>query len=557
MMKKLSFLVSLFLFVITVSSCGRSNGYEEMDLSYMSNLNIDLSDKDGLTIAKGEVDSDSVNLLADDGKEKMKKNMIFATNGKNKNKDDYIINENVEKVSFNVHKNQNGKVRDKNGNALEEKSAISQDQIDGQVNKLYIANGYTFMQLIPILDEKFCHTHFDPSVYLDGKFGSESGLYHYYDKDGLLKSEDVYTRPDVLTCDSNGIALFDKGDYYTSPLSQSFVIDNNSGLIYEIEEGIHIHYITSDGLVIATRFEDSDYETSQNMCEFYDFNSCYGQKFSDYFLNDYNVYKMSIVDDNLVFTDVVPNKDINVDGIMNGKNGWTFISNSTVNQVDYDNKRIYLKSNNGVEILVSNYGETISYDFDKQKYSMFVDGVFQDIPNNGFTAYGFEMLRCNLGHGLFKNVQFGFGEQISGFYESKKIYSQQVSGVLFESSIIINVNEDIRIKWLDDKYDAIIMEHEGAIYAKSVNLIDYLNTNTIFTISDFTKITNINLYKYSKDYYINVGAKKILVDNVFYTVDATSTTYYRLVSQNDTVVLEKLEDKIYSQNTYVFQPINK
>ena len=65
---------------------------------------------------------------------------------------------------------------------------------------------------------------------------SESGSYNVHDeKDNWIASERVEIRPQTLTYDVNGVAEFDKKNYYSSYLSQSFVINNNTGYIYKIE----------------------------------------------------------------------------------------------------------------------------------------------------------------------------------------------------------------------------------------------------------------------------------------------------------------------------------
>lgn len=76
---------------------------------------------------------------------------------------------------------------------------ITQEQIDGKIDKLLVAGKYTFLSFVP---------------------------------------EDLYNniRPldDQLSYDSDGICSYDKVNYYSDNTRQSFVVDNTSGLVYKI-----------------------------------------------------------------------------------------------------------------------------------------------------------------------------------------------------------------------------------------------------------------------------------------------------------------------------------
>jgi hypothetical protein len=75
---------------------------------------------------------------------------------------------------------------------------ISQEEVDGQVDKLFVLNQYTFISFVPLNQNP------RPSNY-------------------------------ELILDYDGVATYDKVNYFSSSTRQSFVIDNNSGFIYNIQ----------------------------------------------------------------------------------------------------------------------------------------------------------------------------------------------------------------------------------------------------------------------------------------------------------------------------------
>lgn len=89
------------------------------------------------------------------------------------------------------------------GNGIEQ--TITQDDIDGEIDKVYVLNNYTFISFVP-----------------KGTFKRPSN--------------------DDLTYDIDGISVYDKSDYYSANDRQSFVIDNSTGYIYSIKD-FHISKI--------------------------------------------------------------------------------------------------------------------------------------------------------------------------------------------------------------------------------------------------------------------------------------------------------------------------
>jgi hypothetical protein len=75
---------------------------------------------------------------------------------------------------------------------------IHQDEVDGQIDKLLVLDKYTFISFIPL------NQNYRP-IYSD------------------------------LTFDYDGLAFYDKMEYHSNSVRQSFVVDNDTGLIYKIE----------------------------------------------------------------------------------------------------------------------------------------------------------------------------------------------------------------------------------------------------------------------------------------------------------------------------------
>ena len=81
----------------------------------------------------------------------------------------------------------------------EDEEIISQDEIGGEIDKLYVLGDYTFMSFVPEGDSQ---------------------------------------RPadNELTFDTDGIATYDKCNYFSNSKRQSFVIDNKTGYVYKLKD---------------------------------------------------------------------------------------------------------------------------------------------------------------------------------------------------------------------------------------------------------------------------------------------------------------------------------
>jgi hypothetical protein len=121
----------------------------------------------------------------------------------------------ISKVTFSKNTTVTENVYDADGNLIDETATVTQDEIPAQINKIYVTDGYTFIQFIPL---------------------------DYYSP---RPADDAVN----MTKDSDGIFDYDKTDYYDDQSHKSFIIDNKTGFIYKIEN-IHIQKI-NNGLVLA------------------------------------------------------------------------------------------------------------------------------------------------------------------------------------------------------------------------------------------------------------------------------------------------------------------
>jgi hypothetical protein len=134
---------------------------------------------------------------------------------------------------------------------------ITQDEVEGQVDKLYVLYEYTFISFVPL------NVNDRPQ-----------------DKD--------------LELDYDGVPLYDKQGYFSDSTRQSFVVDNNTGLIYKIEN-INIASLSGGCVTIQDNPFPFDMRLSENKeLEFYSLHqnasietySCIKDKFSNIFIRN-------------------------------------------------------------------------------------------------------------------------------------------------------------------------------------------------------------------------------------------------------------------------------
>ena len=153
---------------------------------------------------------------------------------------------------------------------------ITQDEVEGQVDKLYVLYQYTFISFVPL------NVNDRPQ-----------------DKD--------------LELDYDGVPLYDKQGYFSDSTRQSFVVDNDTGLIYKIEN-INIASLSGGCVTVQGNPFPFDLKTNEN----------------------------GSVDFNQIFS----NSTLRMDHCIKDKNGNIFIQNDKLNYFDESKNVTYYVFNN-------------------------------------------------------------------------------------------------------------------------------------------------------------------------------------------------------------------
>lgn len=292
MKRKIALLLTFILTAVcfgSLSACGPKNPYNpetvyNLNIDYITSFMADISDAAALGIKKGGYNKQTQQIG-------YTSRTARAVENEEKN---YLIKETAaDKATEYVDFKKIGET-------------LTQEAFPAQVNKIYVMNGFTFIQFIPVV--------------------SESDIYRYLDN-GVEKAVYIEVRPSdellALNIDNKGIPLFDKTDYFSDELHASFVIDNESGNVYKIE-GIHIDKL-NNGLLEAGGL----------------------------------VYDMEINgDDELKFYSLNQNATIYIANYFKDIYGNNYIENDSVNKFDETTNTLFFKI--GVDkYLFSNEGYTV------------------------------------------------------------------------------------------------------------------------------------------------------------------------------------------------------
>ncbi|MBQ8884935.1 MAG: hypothetical protein IJY62_00975 [Clostridia bacterium] len=190
--------LSLFLTIIMAFSlCFGLISCDKANTSWMKDISgyiADISDANALGISSNEnienasVVSNGNGLLSIMPLAKKKhndKNYIVKTTEYTAN-DPIVSSEGLKKVSFTKTESENNEI-------------LSQDEIGGEIDKLYVMGNHTFISFVP---------------------------------------EGTSQRPanSSLTFDTDGIAFYDKCDYFSNSKRQSFIMDNTTGYVYKLKD---------------------------------------------------------------------------------------------------------------------------------------------------------------------------------------------------------------------------------------------------------------------------------------------------------------------------------
>ena len=269
-------------------------------------------------------------------------------------------------------------------NGIGQEVKVTQDEINAEIDKLFVYNNFTFMSFVPT-----------------GTSSRPSDSFLQYDKDG--------------------ISTYDKCEYYSSSNRQSFIIDNSTGYVYpiknfnikEIKNGCLLS--ANDKYVYDFKINDNDeveiFSLFQNdTIECY---SCFKDKYGNKFIqnNRLNTYDSSTNTYFYVF---------NSDGEYSRSINYELTSNNEAIKLNYDmnvtsgvyeyisSASIVLDNGNSRSINVNDSFE-IYYDSNKWFYVAYkVEKgiVYGYSPKSGYTS-GFRIFifNCMKGYGSGYNYR--------------------------------------------------------------------------------------------------------------------------------------------------------
>ena len=275
---------------------------------------------------------------------------------------------------------------------------------------------------------------------------------------------------------------------------------------------------------------------------------------------------------NLIFTDVMPNKDIKVENVFTDKYGWVYVLNDTMKLLDSDNEIIYLRGvsdipgynqTDGVcmtklyydndDIVYIGVYYVVGVEYLQLKY-IIVDGKLENVNNNKLIS------------GLYSIDVEGSPYRFSAMYKDLYIVGSPKNEFVLstnliytyerENKLIVDIGYNGSYRWFDENYDFLLLTGNDGLYYKNIDLEMCCNEVVDITVSDFIKFTDKNLTKV-EDYYLTVGDDQYKQINVYKENDFYTTKYYKVIRENNELKLVELNSKSYDDNIFIFQPINK
>lgn len=321
-MKTRKILVLLLSGVIGLTACSylsgcRKNKATNLNISYIKDLAIDVdgltgfaikseeevgTHKNSVQLASYNTSGQTYKVTADEQESGLARNYLYATKADCEQGDFVYSPDSVEKVSFKKNDSVKEEIYDSDGKVISSERRLTQEEIPAQINKFYATENFLFMQFVFVRQAKANDMLF-----------KEGG--HYYLNDYTVRyGEYTEVRPDDLVYDENGITEFDRTGYRNSEYVKNFVVDRATGYIYQIEN-FNIDVVFNTSIVGV----DDGTESFR-----------------------YYYYKISLSPEGeLLFTDVMPNREVYVYGVETDKYGYTFVWNDAINLIDKENKIYY------------------------------------------------------------------------------------------------------------------------------------------------------------------------------------------------------------------------
>ena len=531
-MKTRKILVLLLSGVIGLTACSylsgcRKNKATNLNISYIKDLAIDVdgltgfaikseeevgTHKNSVQLASYNTSGQTYKVTADEQESGLARNYLYATKADCEQGDFVYSPDSVEKVSFKKNDSVKEEIYDSDGKVISSERRLTQEEIPAQINKFYATENFLFMQFVFVRQAKA-----NDMLMIDDRSG------HYYFRDSFDSQDDSYTevRPDDFVYDENGITEFDRTGYRNSEYVKNFVVDRATGYIYQIEN-FNIDGVVNTNIVgVKTISVGLD-----------------GTKLFRYY------YKISLSPEGeLLFTDVMPNREVCVEGVETDKYGYTFVWNDTINLIDKENKMYYFTNVN--EYFIDDAQEVYQIDtnYPYTIKSVMVNGEPQKY-NNDKVLSGLRWI------GREKDEMYmGFMGNYKGMFVD---YQGRIANALWCPG---------NVRWLGNDFltsTLLYCDDDGGLYYKIIDIESCIESPVNLTPSDFQKISEgVGKLEDVEFYDMKVGKSFVRVKDAFTAKTPTGTKCYKAVKNGDKVELKLLQDKEYTQNVFIFQPLSK
>lgn len=500
-----------------LSGC-RKNKATNLNISYIKDLAIDVdgltgfaikseeevgTHKNSVQLASYNTSGQTYKVTADEQESGLARNYLYATKADCEQGDFVYSPDSVEKVSFKKNDSVKEEIYDSDGEVISSERRLTQEEIPAQINKFYATENFLFMQFVFVRQAK-----------ANDMLIEEGG--HYYLRDYTVRyGEYTEVRPDDLVYGENGITEFDRTGYRNSEYVKNFVVDRETGYIYQIEN-FNIDRVCNTNIVGV----DDGTESFR-----------------------YYYYRISVnPEGELLFTDVMPNREVWVDWVETDKNGYTFVCNSAINLIDKENKIYYFTDAN--EYFIDDAQEVYQCDtnYPYTIKSVIINGEPQKY-NNDKVLSG---LRCI---GTEKDEMYrGLGNYKGRFVD----YQGRIDNALWCPD---------NVRWLGNNFltsTLLYCDVDGGLYYKIIDIESCIESPVVLTPSDFQKISEgVGKLEDVEFYDMKVGKSFVRVKDAFTAKTPTGTKCYKAVKNGDKVELKLLQDKEYTQNVFIFQPLSK
>lgn len=523
-MKTRKILVLLLSGVIGLTACSylsgcRKNKATNLNISYIKDLAIDVdgltgfaikseeevgTHKNSVQLASYNTSGQTYKVTADEQESALARNYLYATKADCEQGDFVYSPDSVEKVSFKKNDSVKEEIYDSDGKVISSERRLTQEEIPAQINKFYATENFLFMQFVFVRQAKANDMLFE-----------EGG--HYYLNDYTVRyGEYTEVRPDDLVYDENGITEFDRTGYRNSEYVKNFVVDRATGYIYQIEN-FNIDVVFNTSIVGV----DDGTESFR-----------------------YYYYRISVnPEGELLFTDVMPNREVWVYGVETDKYGYTFVWNDAINLIDKENKIYYFTD--GDEYFIDDAQEVYQCDTNyPYTISVMVNGEPQKY-NNDKVLSGLRRI------GREKDEMYG---GVMGNYKGRFVdYQGRIANALWCPD---------NVRWLGNNFltsTLLYCDDDGGLYYKIIDIESCIESPVELTPpSDFQKISeDVGKLEDVEFYDMKVGKSVVRVKNAFTAKTPTGTKCYKAVKNGDKVELKLLQDKEYTQNVFIFQPLSK